>query len=390
MEGYHPARPSRKKKSLSYQPADGIAGCRRQAALLGPVFWVSLAVAGRRRRMPPLPPLPSRRRPRRLFWSLPNTNRQTASQVVAVGDINRVRLCGVTDASHERLRGRAQFTGHAQGARRGKPKGFRSPPRPPWHGTQRIQVHREPTETGCTISVALRPAVEVSPSAARIRWRAWLVTADVELAGLWVHAADSYAPLFANLALASKCCDTVRGGMEMASRRRSAHVSHRLEQARKRRADQLAEQREREQRIDDALQEFAAAGETISDAERACTGKVQVYERKINELRAATQQAVAGEHARQARAALAINESGCTIEEVAELLELQSIREARRLLTAGRKALAHGAAVTVAGVADSHESSADQAELARAGGHQPRPDTGCGPASTAYGDSQSQ
>ncbi|MEY8042630.1 hypothetical protein AB8O55_24760 [Saccharopolyspora cebuensis] len=119
--------------------------------------------------------------------------------------------------------------------------------------------------------------------------------------------------------------------------RRSTRISQQLERARQRNADQLAAQREREQRVDDALAEFVDAGEHIATEETTCEEKVAALQRRIDQTRAASREKVAGEHARQARAALAIHEAGRTVEQVAELLELRSEKEARRLIAAGRE-----------------------------------------------------
>ncbi|WP_460959123.1 hypothetical protein [Parasphingorhabdus pacifica] len=120
--------------------------------------------------------------------------------------------------------------------------------------------------------------------------------------------------------------------------RRSTRISQRLERVRQRNADQLAEQRAREERVETALGEFVEAGDAIATEEHACEEKVATYQRKIDELRSETQQKVADQHARQAQAALAIHEAGRTVDQVAELLELRSEKEARRLIAAGREA----------------------------------------------------
>ncbi|WP_406690333.1 hypothetical protein REH65_31180 [Saccharopolyspora sp. ID03-671] len=118
--------------------------------------------------------------------------------------------------------------------------------------------------------------------------------------------------------------------------RRSSRMSQRLERARQRNADQLAEQKQREQRVEDALREYIEAGEAIATEDAACEEKVAALQRKIDALRAESQERVTGEHTRQAQAALAIHEAGRTVEQVAELLELRSDKEARRLIAAGR------------------------------------------------------
>ncbi|SFE22140.1 hypothetical protein SAMN04487819_109198 [Actinopolyspora alba] len=125
------------------------------------------------------------------------------------------------------------------------------------------------------------------------------------------------------------------------ARRRSSRVSQQLERARQRNAEQLAEQRAREQRVEAALRQYVEAGETIAAEHARCEEKVAVYQRKIDKLRADSQEKVADQHTRQAQAALSLHEGGGrTVEQVAELLELDSEKQARRLIATGREAVA--------------------------------------------------
>lgn len=126
--------------------------------------------------------------------------------------------------------------------------------------------------------------------------------------------------------------------------RRSTRISQRLERARQRNADQLAEQKRREQLVEDELVAFVEAGDAIAAEEASCETKVASLQRKIDETREASRERVAGEHARQARAALSIHEDGGrNAGQVAELLELRSEKEARRLIAAGRAVAAQDA-----------------------------------------------
>jgi hypothetical protein len=119
--------------------------------------------------------------------------------------------------------------------------------------------------------------------------------------------------------------------------RRSTQVSRNLEEARQRLANQLAEEREREERIKQALRGYMAAGEKIAGAELACEEKVAELEKRIARLREQSREKVAGAHTEQARAALTMHEAGRTVEQVAELV-MASQKEARRLIAAGRDA----------------------------------------------------
>jgi len=121
--------------------------------------------------------------------------------------------------------------------------------------------------------------------------------------------------------------------------RRSTEASRRLEQARRRNTLQLAEQREREERVDGALLTYVGAGEKLDAAERECEEMVAEYERKIEQLYADMRVRVSGEQAEQACAALVIHEAGRTVQQVADLLEV-SVKEARRLIAAGRESQA--------------------------------------------------
>ena len=120
-------------------------------------------------------------------------------------------------------------------------------------------------------------------------------------------------------------------------RRRSTKISERLEAARRRNLDQLAEQRRREQEVEGALAEFVEAGEDIAAAERAAEEKIIALQRKIDRVRADLLAVTAASHDRQAQAALRIHEvGGRTVEQVSDLLEIGSVKEARRVLAAAR------------------------------------------------------
>ncbi|MEV4734715.1 hypothetical protein [Saccharopolyspora sp. NPDC049426] len=114
-------------------------------------------------------------------------------------------------------------------------------------------------------------------------------------------------------------------------------MSQNLERARQRNAEQLAEQKKREQLVEDNLVEFVDAGVVIAAEQAALEDKVAVLHRKIDQAHAESTERVAGEHARQAAAAWAIHEhGGRSAAQVAELLELRSEKEARRLINTGR------------------------------------------------------
>lgn len=119
--------------------------------------------------------------------------------------------------------------------------------------------------------------------------------------------------------------------------RRSTATSRKLEEARRRLARQLAEERGREERIKRALREFMTAGEKIAAAEKACEEKVTELQNRIKRLRDQAAEKVVGAHTQQARAALTMHEAGRTVEQVADLLAV-SEKKARQLIATGRDA----------------------------------------------------
>lgn len=119
--------------------------------------------------------------------------------------------------------------------------------------------------------------------------------------------------------------------------RRSTKISQQLEAARRRNAEQLAEQRRREQEVDAALAEYVEAGEDIASAEQTAESKIDTLQRKIDSVRDDLRASTTTAHERQAQAALRIHQAGGrTVEQVSELLEMDSVKETRRILAAAR------------------------------------------------------
>jgi hypothetical protein len=129
--------------------------------------------------------------------------------------------------------------------------------------------------------------------------------------------------------------ETNQAGIRRA--RRSTEASRRLARARARNAAQLAEHRDAEKRVDAALREYLATSEKIADAEQKLADKLAEQDRVRLRLAEQTERKVAAERHQQARAALTIHESGRTVEQVADLLEV-SVKVARALIAAGREA----------------------------------------------------
>ncbi|MFI6029454.1 hypothetical protein [Amycolatopsis magusensis] len=123
--------------------------------------------------------------------------------------------------------------------------------------------------------------------------------------------------------------------------RRSTEVSRRLQEARRRDAEQLKAQREKERRVEEGLDAYFTAADLIEAAEQECQRRIEPHERAIAELREQRDAVVAEQETAQGRAALAIHDADRTVEQVGELLELGE-KSARRLIAAGRAATAAG------------------------------------------------
>ncbi len=119
--------------------------------------------------------------------------------------------------------------------------------------------------------------------------------------------------------------------------RRSTKISQQLEAARRRNAEQLAEQRRREQEVDAALAEYVEAGEDIATAEQTAENKINTLQHKIDSVRDDLCASTAAAHDRQAQAALRIHQAGGrTVEQISQLLEIDSVKETRRILAVAR------------------------------------------------------
>lgn len=117
--------------------------------------------------------------------------------------------------------------------------------------------------------------------------------------------------------------------------RQANRVADRLAQLRERNNAQLAEARERERRVDEALREFATAGARIEAAEQSHANRVQRLQARIVALVQQQKDAIADDETARARAVLAIHECGRTVGELADLLAL-SERAVTRMLRDAR------------------------------------------------------
>lgn len=124
--------------------------------------------------------------------------------------------------------------------------------------------------------------------------------------------------------------------------RRSTEVSRELDAARDRYLAQLAEQRDKEKRVDDALARYYEAGLRISEAEEAASRKIEPLERAIAQIHEQREQLVTEQRAAQGLAALEIHETDLTVKQVGQLVGLKE-KPARQLIAAGRQAAADAA-----------------------------------------------
>lgn len=150
--------------------------------------------------------------------------------------------------------------------------------------------------------------------------------------------------------------------------RQPNRAADQLAQLRQRNNDQLADARERERRVDDALRGFVTAGARIDAAAQAHAAKVRRLQARISALDEQQAVAVADDTAAQAQAALVIHECGRTVGELAELLALSQRAVARMLRDArsGSAAMPAGRSGSAAPVEEAaiettpHDASAPQ------------------------------
>jgi hypothetical protein len=116
---------------------------------------------------------------------------------------------------------------------------------------------------------------------------------------------------------------------------RSNRVGRELALLRRRNAEQLAQARERERRVDEALRDYAAATTRIASADSAHEAKVRRLRDRIDKLTTLHAEALEQDVRAQASAVRQISDSGRTVRDLAELLDL-SQRAVGRLLERSR------------------------------------------------------
>lgn len=121
------------------------------------------------------------------------------------------------------------------------------------------------------------------------------------------------------------------------SKRRSAKATQHLRRLRERHVAQLAEQRRREQAVDEAAREFVDAQAIINRAEARVQQRIDSLNARIDELRRDCEVTVAEPRGRLAQAVLKMrDEGGCTAEQISELLGVEA-RAVRDWIARGRE-----------------------------------------------------
>lgn len=122
-----------------------------------------------------------------------------------------------------------------------------------------------------------------------------------------------------------------RGG-----RRRPVVVAQELEKRRQRRMDRRIAARERQLRIDAAEKQYFDACEAIEVATRDLATQITGHEQRIAQAKARTASVVAQYRHQQSRVAAAIRDEGCTVDEVAEILDISNQQTRRMIAEAHR------------------------------------------------------
>ncbi|MFF0496433.1 hypothetical protein ACFYU5_08525 [Nocardia aobensis] len=94
-------------------------------------------------------------------------------------------------------------------------------------------------------------------------------------------------------------------------------------------------ERQREQAVTEAVRDYWSAWQAISTIEQRRDRRIQTLRDRMSDLGEAAATEIAVHQDNQAAAAKRMNEHGCSIDDIAELLEISS-RAARQLLGYGR------------------------------------------------------
>jgi hypothetical protein len=113
-------------------------------------------------------------------------------------------------------------------------------------------------------------------------------------------------------------------------------VIRRLDRARERNNRQLAELRDREQRVERALRDYFAATEKAESVEQSYVHKIERLRTQIDDLRAESAARVDQVRDGQARALFVLHDAGRTVKQVAELVDVPE-KVARHLIGVGRR-----------------------------------------------------
>lgn len=148
------------------------------------------------------------------------------------------------------------------------------------------------------------------------------------------------------------------GGRE----KRSTAVQRKKARGRQNYAEKLRQQRQREEQVRDGIDAFAAADGAIQHAQERADKKIAEYQSKIDEAQATADAEKADQHTAKAVAVLQIHEANTTAPDIAEILELSTVKQVRQLLADARaaRAASSGEPLTDTGV-DAPEPVRDDA-----------------------------
>lgn len=119
-------------------------------------------------------------------------------------------------------------------------------------------------------------------------------------------------------------------------RRRPVAVADALKRRDQRRRDRLAAAKEREQRIAGAEKDYTQAWEAIELAKQDLDDELAALDKRAEQARARTERLIEQQQRSQARAAAALRAERCSVEEIAEILQIPA-HQVRSLLAQNRR-----------------------------------------------------
>lgn len=119
-------------------------------------------------------------------------------------------------------------------------------------------------------------------------------------------------------------------------RRRPVAVAEALKRRDQQRRDRLAAAKEREQRIAAAEKDYTHAWEAIELAKQDLDDELAALDKRAEQARARTERFIEQQQRSQARAAAALRAERCSVEEIAEILQIPA-HQVRSLLVQDRR-----------------------------------------------------